>query len=149
VSNFDPKELALQIVDIITLRQEIQLCYVGISKKCFEILETRRSEGTSRDSGNTGINGVSIMVETADSSDEHDTEEEMTSEPDDTSDDDDDTPVSVADVNETESEASDADSDADSFREPDHIQERTRLRLREILFYDDKVEIFKARHGRL
>lgn len=38
------------------------------------------------------------------------------------------------------------ESDEDSFVEP---PPQTRLRLREILFYDDKVGIFKARHARL
>ncbi len=40
-----------------------------------------------------------------------------------------------------------ADSDYYAFVD-DHAA-GPRLRLREILFYDDKVAIFKARHGRL
>ncbi|CAK4030738.1 hypothetical protein AC578_5764 [Lecanosticta acicola] len=76
-ANVDPRELALQIVDIVALRPEVELCYMGIANKCFEILE----------------NG----------------------------------------------------------REGEALAEKIvgRLRLREILFYDDKVAIFKARHGRL
>ena len=37
----DPRELALQIVDIVTLRPDIELCYMGIAGKCFEILENQ------------------------------------------------------------------------------------------------------------
>ncbi|PQE20804.1 F-box domain-containing protein [Rutstroemia sp. NJR-2017a BBW] len=32
-SNFDPRELALQIVDVIVLRPEVELCYMGVSHK--------------------------------------------------------------------------------------------------------------------
>ncbi|TDZ28151.1 hypothetical protein C8035_v009839 [Colletotrichum spinosum] len=41
------------------------------------------------------------------------------------------------------------DSDDESLRDGDYGSAQPRLRLREILFYDDKVAIFKARHGRL
>jgi hypothetical protein len=56
----------------------------------------------------------------------------------------------VVDPDETESESSDSldDSDDDSELSDDERPE-VRLRLREILFYDDKVEVFKARHGKL
>jgi hypothetical protein len=53
------------------------------------------------------------------------------------------------DPDETESEMSEhEDSDTDSYVSSDDIS-KVRLRLREILFYDDKVSIFKARHGKL
>ncbi|KAA8613306.1 hypothetical protein PtrSN002B_004175 [Pyrenophora tritici-repentis] len=42
-SNIDPRELAYQILDIVHLRPEIELCYMGLSTKCFEILENRPS----------------------------------------------------------------------------------------------------------
>jgi hypothetical protein len=34
----------MQVVDMIFLRPEIELCYLGISNKCFEILENRNKE---------------------------------------------------------------------------------------------------------
>ena len=35
------KEMALQVVDVVSLRNEVEICYVGIMKKCFELLEGR------------------------------------------------------------------------------------------------------------
>ena len=40
--NADARELALQLVDIVALRPEVELCYMGIATKCFEILEHRK-----------------------------------------------------------------------------------------------------------
>ncbi len=154
----DPKELALQIADIITLRPEIQLCYIGISTKCFEILEAQGSDAASLANGGSsdplgGEGGPSDAGSAA-------AEVGVASGDDETTDDDDDddddgfeteeegTPTSHTDPDETQSEASEPYSDDDSFLEPDEAS-ITRLRLREILFYDDKVAIFKARHGRL
>lgn len=172
----EPRELAMQIADIITLRPEIQLCYVGISTKCFEILETRNDQSASNGStgGNEGgtsgtsVHGSGATDATADNaqgggtaemdtSEEEDDDEEGDEEDDDDDDgedteDDDDgddgTPTGVTDPDETQSENEGGDeSDDDSFVEDPAL--KTRLRLREILFYDDKVAIFKARHGKL
>lgn len=141
----------MQMTDIITLRPEIQLCYVGISSKCFEILENRPSDLTSgcHIHGNGGPanamtgddNDSPVVVE--DATDEDDTEDD---EHDDDDSGDEGTPTSPTEPDETQSDHSYDDSDDDSFVEP---LPSARLRLREILFYDDKVAIFKARHGRL
>jgi hypothetical protein len=149
----EAKELALQIVDIITLRPEIQLCYVGISNKCFEILEARSKEGLS-----SGSETSLLLSHVSGSNDSSADDDDGGSDGDTTDDDetdDDDTPTSVADPDDTASEAAseaasdsqDSDDDPSSFA--DRVHARTRLRLREILFYDDKVAIFKARHGKL
>lgn len=144
----------MQMTDIIALRPEIQLCYVGISGKCFEVLENRPSDlnngchahGNSS-SGNmmNGSDDTDSPVVVEDATDEGDDDTE-----DDENDDDDSgdegTPASPTEPDETGSEHSYDDSDDDSFVEPVPL---ARLRLREILFYDDKVAIFKARHGRL
>ncbi|KKY37053.1 putative f-box domain-containing protein [Diaporthe ampelina] len=159
MGNFEPKELVMQVADIITLCPEIQLCYVGISTKCFEIMEQRASDvaGTGLLNGNGGAaNGVNghgsnidqppAEVDEATDEDENDTEDNS-DDPDDS--DDEGTPTSPTDPDETQSEEHHSDEDEDdddSFVEP---AAKTRLRLREILFYDDKVAIFKARHGRL
>jgi hypothetical protein len=176
----DPKELAMQIADIITLRPEIQLCYVGISNKCFEFLEARNDMvsggGTNgRTDNDGGTNGASANVNGAtgavtgaphgnnaaedgtweDEDDEgegEDTEDEdgeETEEEDGTGGGDGGGPsTGPTDPDETQSENSGGDdSDDDSF--VDDTAYQVRLRLREILFYDDKVAIFKARHGKL
>lgn len=136
----------MQMTDIIALRPEIQLCYVGISSKCFEILENRPSDQTSgshmHGNGGGGDDGDSPVV-VEDATDGDDTEDD---EHDDDDSGDEGTPTSPTEPDETQSEHSYDDSDDDSFVEP---APAARLRLREILFYDDKVAIFKARHGRL
>lgn len=148
---FDPKELALQVVDVIVLRPEVELCYMGISHKCFEILENRPHDemhGSVDHSSfaNGGAGGV-----TTDDDDEGSDEEG--SDDDDEQDEEDDNGTAMTapvDPDETESEISDHDdSDTDSFDGSDDDRSKVRLRLREILFYDDKVAIFKARHGKL
>uniref|UniRef100_L2GJM9 F-box domain containing protein n=1 Tax=Colletotrichum fructicola (strain Nara gc5) TaxID=1213859 RepID=L2GJM9_COLFN len=161
VGNFEPRELALQMVDIITLRPEIQLCYVGISTKCFEILESKPAEesGGSIASVTADHHGVMAHDSGVDDEDDEDdnagTDEETASQMDEETseeedDDDDDTPASAVDADDTQSEVSAAqDSDDESLRDAVFGPSRPRLRLREILFYDDKVAIFKARHGRL
>lgn len=150
--SYDPKELALQVVDIISLRPEVQLCYMGVSHKCFEILENRPQDDNNSTSDvpgpgvNPGPGGTVVDNEDDDDdddgSDEEDDEEEE-------EEDDDGTAIGAIDPDETESDLSDHDeSDADSFISDEH-DSRVNLRLREILFYDDKVAIFKARHGKL
>jgi len=165
VTNFDPKELALQIADIITLRPEIQLCYVGLSTKCFEILEAHGSESSSPTGGSSSNDAASAGFAPSNAeegtvaevihmgSDAEDTTEDEDEDEDDDDDgtesDEEGTPTSQTDPDETQSEPSDGpESDDDSFVEPGSGSQ-ARLRLREILFYDDKVAIFKARHGRL
>ncbi|KAI1768286.1 hypothetical protein GGR53DRAFT_478565 [Hypoxylon sp. FL1150] len=147
-TNPDPKELALQLVDIITLRPEIQLCYVGIKIKCFEILEARPSDNSNSNAGvngnQNGNGGIVIHIDDDDDDDDDGgTEDEETEDDDD--DMDDDTNGNAAD---DFTDESDAESETDS-AQGDLIRSAARLRLREILFYDDKVAIFKARHGRL
>jgi hypothetical protein len=156
VSNSDPKELALQIVDIITLRPEIQLCYVGIMKKCFEILETKLPDSMtgafSSAQGNSHSGAEEEEEEddedsdddgSVDTSDDEGEEQDMDGEEDDV--------LSSADMAEDDDmSVVDTASEADSFQEADETGGgMARLRVREILFYDDRVAIFKARHGRL
>ncbi|KAL8420243.1 hypothetical protein RB594_003139 [Gaeumannomyces avenae] len=176
MNNVEPKELAMQIADIITLRPEIQLCYIGISTKCFEVLETPAEErdnspinggagsGSEIPSGENGTVGASnntggqlsdneSIVE-ADSDGEAQGETSEEEDHDETEDEDGAAPANaVGDADETQSEGhsdgGDDSDDSDGFVDPDHAQDNARLRLREILFYDDKVAIFKARHGRL
>ncbi|KLU87358.1 F-box domain-containing protein [Magnaporthiopsis poae ATCC 64411] len=176
MNNVDPKELAMQIADIITLRPEIQLCYIGISTKCFEVLETPVEErsnsavngGTGSVSGSpVGENGTvgannntggqqsdneSVVEAESDGEPQDETSEEE--DDDETEDEDGAAPANaMGDADGTQSEghsdAGDDSDDNDGFDDADYVRANTRLRLREILFYDDKVSIFKARHARL
>lgn len=172
---FEAKELALQIVDIVTLRPEIQLCYLGITNKCFEILETRVSEGSGAQTTSLGGGAGGGDGHSSSSSSSSGTNSPIVTaangpggaaggagiDSDDGTDDDDDdsdgdggdigdTPTTPTDADDSGSEGSSAaDSDDDSFAEAERATPATRLHLREILFYDDRVAIFKARHARL
>ncbi|KAF9700914.1 hypothetical protein EKO04_000687 [Ascochyta lentis] len=145
-NNIDPRELAYQILDIVHLRPEIELCYMGLTHKCFEILENRptnydlRSDSMSGEGG-AGAHGYvghdAVMIS--------DDESEATEDEDD---DDDDDEAMGHGGEETESEASEgneADSDDESFMHEEH--RGPKLRVREILFYEERVEAFRRRHG--
>lgn len=151
---FDPRDLAMQVVDVIVLRPEVELCYMGISHKCFEILENRPHDemhGTADNHSSAANGGLGGVTDEEDEEDEDDGSDED----DDDEDEDDDNGTAmgapaVIDPDETESELSDHDdSDTDSYDGSEDGRSKVKLRLREILFYDDKVAIFKARHGRL
>ncbi|KAG9237617.1 hypothetical protein BJ875DRAFT_453323 [Amylocarpus encephaloides] len=147
---FDPKELAMQVVDVIVLRPEVELCYMGVSHKCFEILENRPQDETlgSADTHSSDAHGAGGHVGTDEDEDEDD--EDGTDEEDEDEDDDNGTANAAVDPDETESDVSDHEgSDTSSMSGFDDGEPAPRLRLREILFYDDKVAIFKARHGKL
>ena len=149
-----PKELALQIVDIVTLRPEIELCYIGIMKKCFEILENKRPDYDLRGDANAfladGMVGGPASMDIPPGADGLVSDEDDDDDEDD--EDDEDIDGGLGEGDETETDASDespTDSeDEDSYSVAD-CRMGPKLRLREILFYDDKVAIFKARHGRL
>ena len=184
--NFEPRELAHQIVDIITLRQEIRLCYIGINSKCFEVLEYKDTgkkggPGTSASGASTpnttGPNGTGFATngtnnynpgesnsEQEDISEDEEEGDGENEDPDDEEDDedseDDSTPTTApSDPDETQSDngagggdgsgddEEEEDDDDDGFVEPGWGS--VKMKLREILFYDDKVAIFRARHGKL
>lgn len=153
-SDFALKDIAYQIVDIVTLRPEIQLCYVGVRHKCYEIMETRTSPVP--DSSNLGPNGLvhgnGEPVIIATDEDDHFSETEGDEETEDDVDDDNNDNNANMNVDDDEfTEVSDdGDSEVDISSEADEGEYfKSRFRLREILFYDDKISIFKARHGRL
>lgn len=128
----EPRELALQIVDIIALRPEVELCYIGIAKKCFEILENVRGKDVDN------FNATSTMhIDDHEDDDDGDEDDD-----DDMPDDDDDTHSQQSSSNSTEQAESDSEDETDGAKS-------VPLSLREILYYDDKVTIFKARHGKL
>ncbi|KIW00389.1 uncharacterized protein PV09_08098 [Verruconis gallopava] len=158
-ANIDPRDLALQVVDIVTLRPEIELCYMGIGSKCFEILENRPTSTLPSDAqpGSDGFppgdapGGGYAQLADGDVTDEEELEDGG-----DIDDDEDAGDDAVGGVVGDSDEDGDGDGwddgddeDDDEFDTEMVGSKRVRLRLREILFYDDKVAVFKARHGRL
>jgi hypothetical protein len=116
---------------------------MGLSTKCFEILENRPSNYDLRHDG-MHIDGSGSAYAT------HDTmlsDDESEATEDDDEDDLDDGAV-MPGGDETESEASDdagVESDDESFVQDS--QKGPKLRVREILFYEERVEAFRRRHG--
>jgi hypothetical protein len=144
---FDPRELAMQVVDVIVLRPEVELCYMGVSHKCFEILENRPHD-EAQGSADTHSSAANFGSGVTDEEDEDEDEDGSDEDEDEDEDDNGTQTESPIDPDETESEMDD-DSDTDSYDGSEDGKSKVRLRLREILFYDDKVAIFKARHGKL
>ncbi|MCJ1248512.1 hypothetical protein MMC30_005730 [Trapelia coarctata] len=143
------RELALQVVDIVTLRPEIELCYMGITTKCFEILETKHSDDPTTSVTDLGATPTHTGPGGADTDDDSDLDNDHDDDEDDAHDEH--GPDAAAEHAETETdepEDSDGNSDDDEAGSEDG-RKRMKLKLREILFYDDKVSIFKARHGQL
>ncbi|KAF2658045.1 F-box domain-containing protein [Lophiostoma macrostomum CBS 122681] len=150
-NNIDPRELAMQILDIVHLRPEIEICYMGISTKCFEILENRpsnydlRHDSTNEaDAPTAGLGGGYTAHDPLMSDDESEATE------DEEEDEFDGGVTPAADGDESGSDISDEaheDSDDDSFLQDD--RKVPRLRIREILFYEEKIETLRARHGTL
>ena len=143
----DEKELALQVIDIITLRPEIELCYLAIAEKCFEVLESR---GSARDARGTDHN-LDVDAESDESDDDDDDEDDEDDEEDDDADD----ATATVNVNTAVANHEDSETDEEDYDSADEGSElgddaakcQLKFKLREILFYDDQVAIFKARHG--
>lgn len=129
ISNFACRELANQILNTVILRPEVELCYVGIMTKCFEILE-----GPSDEPDPPEPEAPAPAAGGAPPPPEQESEDEDESE-----------------VDEDEEEELDDDEGADDSESDSGFAEeeksKTGIRLREILFYDDKVEVFRARNA--
>ncbi|OQD60141.1 hypothetical protein PENPOL_c027G04996 [Penicillium polonicum] len=136
--NRDLKELALQVLDIVSIRPDLKIAYIGLHIKCYQILEARHDDNPLDFDDHPTIDHSPAHSED---------EEEGWANPNHTSnggsDDSDEDGSGAADTDLLSSDLDDYDS------EPDEEQgaSRIRYRLQEILFYDEKVSIFKARHG--
>lgn len=134
----------------------MELCYLGVEKKCFEILEYNasylRHASSSPNSFNHDTIGVAphTMVEDDDDEDHDDggaahhinhfAGPEMSDEE----------PENWDAGSRTSSGLDETDDERDDDDDSDgQDQEPKEFKLREILFYDDKISIFKARHGKL
>lgn len=129
----------MAILDIVALRPELEVCYLGIQSKCFEILELPIGPRNPDPSASThnAPHGESEI-------DSEDDDEDASHQSGVLSD--------HHDHDDTESEVSSAeqiDTDDDDLYGGSRGKITKHFKLREILFYDDKVSIFKARHGKL
>jgi hypothetical protein len=127
----DLKELALQVLDIVSIRPELKITYIGLETKCYQILEAA-SNGTdefddTQANDHSTMNGDDSVFDAAALTDE----------------DDEDADAGEPDPDLLSSDLSEDDYDA----ELEESMFRVRFTLQEILFYDDKISIFKARHG--
>lgn len=135
----DIKELGLQVLDVAALCPDVRLVYFAIRNRCYEIIETTSDDDSDHE------------VHSLHSDEENDSGEEE--------DDDDDDDVAVTsgtdgsddenDDNDDSDETDDTNTTDDYDDESEHNPDMLHLKMREILFYDDKVSIFEARHGRL
>lgn len=149
-------ELSKMIVDVVTLRPECGICYVGIVNKCYELLEGDRHSSQSDPDTVVGAN------ESDDDDDEDDSENEEASE----DGNDEEGSEDGEDVDDVDDAISEADGSPDGTstvlspaaayhphleEDEDPLPKKKRIVIdsREILFYDDKVAVFKARHARL
>ncbi|KAL8964784.1 MAG: hypothetical protein Q9183_004219 [Haloplaca sp. 2 TL-2023] len=145
-----PKEYALQILDIVALRPNVELCYLGIMDKCFEIMEGTFKDDTETYLYHTAAVSAQHDLDTANTDSDFDDEDE-----DEMSDDSGlepgqpGQPASQAQGLDSEDEDVDVEDDASDDEDLGERDREPRLKLREILFHDDKVSIFKARHAKL
>ena len=182
--NLSLRELAMGVVDVINLRQECQLAYLGVGAKCFEVIETkvRKAKKKDRSGPMASADGAAAAVHDSDDSGSealsvntdidphHDADDDNDHDHDDDDDDDDDSdgedhpgvapapggadeaePAAAAGAVDNNDEDGDDEPDDPSSEEDDTVAQspQIKMKLREILFYDDKIAIFKARHGRL
>ena len=144
-NSFSCKEAAMGAVDVVAIRPDVQLCYLGIRNKCFEILEKKQKPKSSTHGAATDD------ADSDDNSDEHDSNDE-----DNDSDGSGDPSTASVPAPAPAPAPAPHDDDSEADHTPDTDDEddgrsgrKVKYKLREILFYDDKISIFKARHGRL
>lgn len=130
----DAKELALQILDIVSIRPDVGINYIGIQSKCYEILEKRNGDKDEEFDGSDSSHSGALPASGEDLSG---------SDNDDDSDDD----IQADSAVDAQSMLSDEPVSDGEDSGSDIARPQTVFRLREILFYDDKITIFKTRHG--
>ena len=126
---------------------------MGISHKCFEILEKKPHDdliSLAEHHAATG-NGGEAFIDDDDEDEDDGSGSEAEDEEDEDEDDENDEGVmnAIVDPDETESDMSDHDTSDDDSLDDYSGDAKPAFRLREILHYEEKVAIFKARHGKL
>ena len=144
-NSFSCREAAMGAMDVVAIRPDVQLCYLAIRNKCFEILEKKQKPKSSTHGAATDD------ADSDNDSDEHDSNDE-----DDDSDGSGDpsttpvpAPAPAPHDDDSEADHTPDTDDEDDARSSSSGGRKVKYKLREILFYDDKISIFKARHGRL
>ena len=171
--DFSIRDVAMGVTNVINLRQECELAYLAIANKCFEIVETpvrkKGRRGRSKGSGSPGEQNVGGGAGYGNCNDDVDSSDDaVTPHPSDEDDDDDDddsdeegggqgnvaaaaaaqatNAMESSEVDELLDNGSPSSEDEEAAERPAKL---VKMKMREILFYDDGVSIFKARHGRL
>ena len=162
--DFSIRDVAMGVANVVNLRQECELAYLAIATKCFEIVEAPvRKKGRRRSKGSGASNGGGDNYDDDSSSDD-----DVTPHPSDEDDDDDDddsdedgagqgnaaaaaaaqatNAMESSEVDELLENESLSSEDEEAAERPAKL---VKMKMREILFYDDRVSIFKARHGKL
>ncbi|KAJ5088374.1 hypothetical protein N7456_011990 [Penicillium angulare] len=134
----DLKELAMQVLDIVSIRPELKITYIGLLTKCYQILERTGPGNDLEMDGSPSANSSTHPGDDGLSAFEDD-------EPVDISDDEHDLPRVYRSQNSLIGYSDDSDDLESEPEEPG--ASNVHFRLQEILFYDDKISIFKVRHG--
>lgn len=143
----DTKELALQVMDTVALRPEIELCFIGIHNKCYQILEGRYNDDATvsfhiPDTGPTSYSGsVSGTDEESEEDDEDDVDHDDVDQQHAAS-----GPQHIGNSDSEDGSLGGSDNESE---DEDKRGREPIMKLREILFYDEKITIFKARHAKL
>ncbi|KAK6381979.1 hypothetical protein LTS17_003864 [Exophiala oligosperma] len=151
------RDAALQVLDIVALRPELELCYLGIQTHCYEILEyanTRKGPVLTgpNGSGSGGHSGEDVDTDQdagPAGGDAHPTPQGHHHSHRFSHDDDEDGDMDDTSDFEVVSSSDEEMTDEEGLQGSNSNVPKPTWRLREILFYDDKISIFKARHGRL
>lgn len=126
-----------------SLRPEIQLCYLALEDSCFQLIENRNDTQSTR----PNLYDLDAM-DIDDASEVNETENEENDNDDIT---DNDAPTVQPAEDPTEADSDDADEETD-YQDEDVSEEEKEeppVTVRQILFYDSMVSIFNARHGEI
>lgn len=147
-SHLNARELALQLVDVVAIRSDIRLLYIGLFNTCFELLENSDSDDSRYDPSTMSVEAGPVTSPMSNHADDDDNGNNIDVDHSDSAENPVEAPVveglSSADSDDEMNTSDDSDEDMSEGE-----KKRSILKLREILFYEDKISIFKARHGRL
>ncbi|KAF7717744.1 Uncharacterized protein PECH_007693 [Penicillium ucsense] len=132
------KEFALQVLDIVSIRPDLKLTYIGLRSKCYQIMESEAG-----DEGEVGKSGYDTDRQPDLEYWTSDAEEAMS-----TTGSDHHNPPAARNPYDSDALSSDFSDGDDSDLEA-NTESRTRFWLYEMPYCDDKVSIFKARHAAL
>ncbi|KPM35624.1 hypothetical protein AK830_g10938 [Neonectria ditissima] len=135
----EPVQLGHQIVDVIALRPEIRLRFIGIRNTCFEVVESHYGPTPESDSGSWSSDDTSLPSVSSDMLPQS-MDEGMES---------DDNLLAEDSDDESQSSRRQPENDLSAQGLGGLSMPNKRYRLKKIDFYDEKVAIFKARHGNL